>query len=100
MKELKSADQIIVPTVVLYEVYKKTASARSDDHALSAIAVLSQYEVVDLSREVALAAADLSLQKSMAMADSVVLAHSQQAGAILITLDNDFSGIAGTQVLR
>ena len=60
---LKSAKTIYVPTLVLFEVYKKVTSLRSEDQALSAIALLSQYQVADMTREVALSAADLSLQK-------------------------------------
>lgn len=97
---LKSSDRIIVPTLVLFEVYKKITASRSEDQALSAIAFLSQYEVADMTREVALAAADLSLQRSLAMADSIVLAHAHQCGATLVTLDNDFVGVSEASVLR
>jgi toxin FitB len=99
-KELNNARQVYVPTLVIFEVYRKIASATSEDQALSAIAALSQHEVVDLTREVALSAADLSIQHKLAMADSLVLAHAHQTAAVLLTLDNDFSGIPGVQVLR
>ncbi len=99
-KVLKNAQRIIVPTLVLFEVYKKIAACHTEDQALSAIALLSQHEVMDMTREIALAAADLSLQKRLAMADSIVLAHAQQSGAVLVTLDNDFVGISDTQVIR
>jgi predicted nucleic acid-binding protein len=100
IKELKSANRIYVPTVVIFEVYRKIASSKSEDQALSAVALLSQHEVADLSREIALTAADLSLQNGLAMADSLVLAHAQQAEATLVTLDNDFAGISRARVLR
>lgn len=100
LKELKCASHVCVPTLVIFEVYKKIASSRSEDQALSAVAVLSQHEVVEMTREIALSAADISLQKGLAMADSIVLAHAQQEGATLLTLDNDFAGIPGARVLR
>jgi predicted nucleic acid-binding protein len=100
MRELKSASQIYVPTLVIYEVYKKIVSVLSEDQSLSAVTVLSQNEVVDMSREVALTAADLSLQLKLPMADSIVLAHARLLNATLLTLDNDFAGITGTKVLR
>lgn len=99
-KELRSAQTVFVPTLVIFEVYKKIATAKSEDSALSAVALLSQCEVSDLTREVALAAADLAIQRKLAMADSLVLAHAQQQGATLVTLDNDFSGIPGARVIR
>jgi len=100
MKELKNASRVYVPTLVLFEVYKKIAMSRSEDQALSAVAVLSQHEVVDMCREIALTAADISIQSELPMADSIVLAHARQTDAVLLTLDNDFHGIPGARVIR
>lgn len=99
-KELARAKTVIVPTLVLYEVYKKVAKQAGEDRGLSVVAMLSQYQVADLTRDVSLLAADLSLQNQLAMADSIVLAHAQAALATLITLDNDFAGIKGVRILR
>jgi predicted nucleic acid-binding protein len=99
-KELQSASVVIVPTVVLFEVYRKINTSISEDQALSCIAVLSQYKNVELTREVALSAADLSIQLKLPMADSLILAHSQNENAILVTLDNDFSKIPGVKIIR
>lgn len=99
-KELQASTSVLVPTLVLFEVYRKVLSLVSEDQALSAVAVLSQHEVVDLSREVALTAGDLSIAHGLAMADSFVLAHAHLANATLVTLDNDFAGLPGAKVLR
>jgi predicted nucleic acid-binding protein len=100
LRELKSATSLAVPTVVMFEVYKKIAVAQSEHQALTAVATLSQYKVLDLTRDVALAAADIAMQEKLAMADSVVLAHARGSGAVLLTLDNDFAGMLGAKVLR
>lgn len=92
--------KIQIPTLVLFEVYKKLKVQSSEDIALEAVAHLSQYEVQDLSREVAMLAADLSIQHNLAMADSLVLAHAELSGAPLLTLDNDFSAISIARVVR
>ena len=99
-KELKAASRVLVPTLVFFEVYKKIASSLSEDQALSAVALLSQYETKEMTREIALAAADLSLTHRLGMADSLILAHAQQEGATLVTLDNEFVGLANTTVIR
>ena len=99
-QELNAARIVIVPSLVLFEVYKKIVSQKTEDLALSAIALLNQYLVQDLNQEIALTAADLSLQHHLAMADSIVLAHAVKTNSTLVTLDNDFEGILGTQVLR
>lgn len=99
-KEFDAASAIIVPTLVIFEVYRKIAKQVSEDLGLSAVAFMNQQRVVDLSQEVALTAADLSLQYRLPMADSIVLAHAHQASAALVTLDNDFAAIPSTKVLR
>lgn len=89
-----------VPTLVLFEVYKKIKVKASEDLALEAVAALSRYELVDLNREIALLAADLSIEHDIGMADSLVLACAQFLGEPLVTLDNDFAGIGGAIVIR
>jgi toxin FitB len=99
-RELKSAKQVVVPTLVLFEVYKKIALRASEDQALSALALITQHQIVDLSQEVALTAADLAIHHKMGMADSIVLAHAHTAQATLVTLNNDFASVDGVRVLR
>lgn len=100
LKELKDSDLVVVPTIVLFEVYKKISQSVSEDHALSAIAYLTQHKIADLTQEVALTAADLALQYKLAMADSMVIAHAHSIHGMLITLDNDFSGVPLAKVLK
>lgn len=64
------------------------------------MAALSQFEVIDLTRDIALLAADLSIHEKLAMADSVVLASARAQQATLVTLDNDFSAVSDVRVLR
>lgn len=99
-KELKNASEVLVPTIVIYEVYKKISSSLSEDQGLSVVALMSQHRVVDLTRDISLAAADLSITRKLPMADSLVLAHAQYEDAILVTLDNDFANVPNAKVLR
>ena len=71
-QQSKRADEIVVPTVVLFEVYRKIARSISEEAGLSAVAYMSQNRVQDLSRRVALSAADLSIEHKLAMADALV----------------------------
>ncbi|MES2965883.1 MAG: type II toxin-antitoxin system VapC family toxin [Bdellovibrionota bacterium] len=92
--------EVVVPTLVLFEIYRKLKSRTTEDDALSAIAALRQFRVADLTAETALLAGDLSLEHSLPMADSFVLAHAMVLGLKLVTLDNDFNGIDSAIVLR
>ncbi len=100
LQEVRSAAHVCVPALVIFEVYKKIAVMHSEHQALSATATLSQYEILDLTREVSLTAADLSISEKLPMADSIVLAHARLRGATLLTLDNNFAGLTGALVIR
>lgn len=100
LKSISAGSLSIVPTLVLYEVYRKITTSISEDQALSVVALMSQQKVVDLTRDIALTAADLSIQHKLPMADSLILAHAKHENALLVTLDNDFAKIDGAKVLR
>ncbi|MEK7703971.1 MAG: type II toxin-antitoxin system VapC family toxin [Myxococcota bacterium] len=91
---------LVVPTVVLFEVYRKIKRNVSEDQALSAAAFMSQHDVTALDAEVSLHAADLSIEHSLAMADSIILAHAEAQNATIVTLDNDFASFSKAKVLR
>lgn len=99
-REIEKADEILVPTVVIFEVYRKLLRSTTESSALLAVATLSQHRVIDLTREIALSAADISVQHRLAMADSVVLASARASDAVLVTLDNDFAALAEVKVIR
>jgi toxin FitB len=88
---------LLVPTPSIFEVFKRIAQQRGDDEALRAVAVMEQGRVVDLDRATALAAARLSIDHSIAMADSIMLATAKRNGAILWTQDADFEGLPGAR---
>ncbi len=87
--DLKS---LIVPTLSLYEVFKRVLQQRSEEEALRAVAHMMEGEVVDQTAELALEAARISLSESLPMADSVILATARAYRATLWTQDADFAG--------
>jgi predicted nucleic acid-binding protein len=96
-KPIEATRSLPVPTLSLFEVFKRIAQQRGDDEALRTVAVMEQGKVVDLDRATALAAARLSIDHSIAMADSIMLATAQRNGAILWTQDADFEGFSGVR---
>ncbi len=70
-----------MPTISLYEVFKRILQQRDENAALQAVAVMQQGAVVGLSDDLALRSAALSVRLRLPMADSVVLAtaHSTEA---------------------
>lgn len=95
---LKNPANIIAPTVAIYEVYKWVKRQRSEDDALDAVATMRRTTVADLTEEIALTAADLSLAHGLAMADAMMLAFARSYRAELLTTDSIFESINGVTV--
>ena len=91
------ADRQIVPAVTLFEVFKRIRIQRDLDAALYAVAQMQRGRVVDLDAHLAIAAAELSAESGLPMADSVILATARAAGAVLWTQDADLAGMDGVE---
>jgi len=87
---LEDLRSVVTPTVVVYEVYRKLKQSMSEDDALSALTVLQQTNVIPLSTEIALDAADLAIQHQLSMADAFVLATGYAMDAEIVTSDSSF----------
>ena len=96
-KPIEATAELVVPTLSLYEVFKKIAQQRGEGDALQAVAVMQQGKVVELSSTLALSAAKVSMQLSIPMADSVILATARAADAELWTQDADFATVPGVR---
>lgn len=95
---LRQPSVVITPTVALYEVYKWIKRERSEDEALAAVATMKKTVVRELTEDIALTAADLSLEHGLAMADAMMLAFARENDATLVTTDSGFERIAGVTV--
>ena len=96
-EEYLRAPDLLVPAIVLYEVYKVLRRDRSEEGALAAAARLKAAETVPLDERIALEAADISLEHGLAMADAIVYASAQARGAVLVTSDRHFEGMDGVE---
>lgn len=92
-----ATDELVVPTVCLYEVYKRVAAQRDEPAALQAVAVMLQGRVIDLSTTLALSAARVSQSEGLPMADAIILASARSEGAVLWTQDSHFASREGVE---
>jgi predicted nucleic acid-binding protein len=92
-KPIESTEKLIVPVLVLYEVFKRIQRARDESSALEVVAHMMQGKVVDLTATLAIDAARLSVEKKLPMADAMILASAQAHDAVLWTQDAHFEGI-------
>jgi predicted nucleic acid-binding protein len=89
-KPLQDLENLIVPTICLFEVFKVVLRERSESDALQAIALMKQGKVVDLTAEIVLEAAKISHDHKIPMADSIVLATALNWDGTIWTQDSDF----------
>jgi predicted nucleic acid-binding protein len=82
-----------VPTICIYEVFKAVLKQRGEDAALETVALMKQGTSINLTDDLALQAAKISLEYKIPMADSIILATARAHEAILWTQDRDFKGI-------
>jgi toxin FitB len=92
---IEAESPVLVPTIVLYEVYKKlllhqgkTAADRFESSALRHI-------IIPLDETLAVLAARLSVDLRLHMADAIIYATGRSQGAQIVTSDDHFRGLPG-----
>jgi len=94
------SDDLLVPTVCLYEVFKRILREFGEERALDAMGVMSLGTIVDLDRQMAVDAAQISNELKLVMADSIILATARAHNAILWTQDEHFKNIEGVKYIE
>lgn len=92
---IENTDKLIVPTISIYEVFKRVFQQRGESAALQAVALMYQGKVMELDAVLSLQAAKLSLELKLPMADSIMLASARAYKAAFWTQDAHFKDIAG-----
>jgi predicted nucleic acid-binding protein len=96
---LNDYSRLVVPSIVFYEVNKKLLST-GNDHALRRFVSHAFRSIqVPLDFELAAAAAKVSVEHRLAMADAMIYAVAQAFSAELVTADSDFRGLPGVTIL-
>jgi toxin FitB len=98
-KAITTTGELFVPSVSIYEVFKRVLQQRGEDDALQAVALMQQATIVELTVPLALSAARISLTDRIPMADSIILATARAYDATLWSQDSDFENIAGVRYI-
>lgn len=92
--------KLLVPTVCLFEVFKRVHQQRGEGPALQAVALMQQGTVVDLDGTIALTAARVSAELTLPMADSIIFATARHHRATVWTQDSDFEHLPGVRFAK
>lgn len=94
---IEKTGELIVPTIVVFEVFKRVLQQRSARAALETVAVLRQGRFVDLTDSLAIVAATVSHREKLPMADSIIIATARSENAVIWTQDADFERLPGVK---
>lgn len=86
---LQDTENLVVPVITIYEVFKKVLRERGEGDALQVASLMQAGTVVDIGQSLALHAARYALP----LADSLIYATATTSGATLWTQDEHFKGL-------
>lgn len=90
IEPLSDADNLIVPAITIYEVFKSVYRQKGENYAMQTFALMQKGKVIELNASLSIAAAKISLQYKLPMADSIIYAATVKFDALLWTQDKDF----------
>ena len=90
---IEDLSNLIVPSITLYEVFKKLLGETGEDGALLAVAHMKQGRVIELDADLAIYAAKVGKDSGLALADSIIYATAQKFDCILWTQDAHFKDL-------
>ena len=90
---IENVRSLLVPSVVIYEVFKKVALAFDEGKAFAAVAQLKLGRVIDVDESVAVYAGKLSMEHKLPMADAFIYAIALLNKATVYTQDAHFEGL-------
>ena len=97
---INDPENLLVPSIVLYEVFKHVLLHSDEENALQSVAIMARATEVPLDRDIALEAALVSTGFKLAMADSIILATARFRQAELWTQDAHFQKIEGVHFIE
>jgi len=86
---LVDPDNILIPAITLYEVYKILKREVGEEKALLAAGYMKNSPIIPLDETLAFAAADVALREGLAMADAMIVAAARSNNCKIITSDGD-----------
>jgi len=90
---IEDSKHLVVPAIVLYEVFNKVLRDRGEHLALQVAGAMHAGNVVPVDAALALDAARYPLP----LANSLIYATAQRLGATVWTQDDDFKGLASVR---
>jgi predicted nucleic acid-binding protein len=92
--------KIIIPSISVYEIFKKIYVEQGKDPALKIMASLLAYPIIPLDEKMAVKASLFSVQFKLPMADAIIYSTARSNAATLWTQDEHFDGLEDVKFIR
>ncbi|HEY4715674.1 MAG TPA: type II toxin-antitoxin system VapC family toxin [bacterium] len=86
-KYLADLAKVVVPTVIIYEVYKKIKKEKGEDQAVQIVGQMLKGKVVTADAELMVLAGDLGIKHAIPMVDAIVYATSVREKCPVVSSD-------------
>ncbi|GAB4505326.1 MAG: hypothetical protein Fur0043_23210 [Anaerolineales bacterium] len=96
---IRDVENLLVPSICIYEVCKRLLADVGEEAALQAVGVMLQGQEIPIERTIAIEAARLSRDLKLGMADSLIYATARAHHATLWTQDEHFGGLEGVKYI-
>ena len=94
---IEQRDQLLVPSIALFEVHKLLSRSLSEDMVDRCLNVMRLGRVLDLTDRRAVAASKIARQHRLALADAAMYSMAQEHSATFWTQDVDYDGLPGVR---
>ena len=94
---IEQRDQLLVPTIALFEVHKILSRSLSETLVDRCLGVMRLGLVLDLTDRRAIAASKAARQHRLALADAAMYSMAQEHGAVFWTQDIDYQNLPGVR---
>lgn len=96
---IRDIEQLLVPTICIYEISKLILRESDENHLLQVLAAIQKGRTMELTSAISTAAARISLNHKLPMADSIIYATAQSLDATVWTQDADFKDLSNVKFL-
>ena len=96
-KLFETPEQVLLPTLVLFELRRWALRELGDDEADRVVAATRNAHTVPLGESTALLAAELTVRHKLPALDALIYATALHHGATLVTCDAHFEALPGVE---
>jgi predicted nucleic acid-binding protein len=97
---IENTEELLVPTICIFEVFKRVLQQRGEDSALQSAALMQQGQVIDLDSGTAVTAAKIGHEIKLPLADAVIVATARIHHAVIWTQDADLKAVEGVKFVK